>query len=477
MLLFRTILSFELKNILRTPVSYILLLLLLVISAWSVWCGNKIVRQKEADVAAISSAHEQHVKEAHQRFHTDTSTAEGKTLASQAGIPQIVEFRCPPVATLPPLRLAAMATGQLEQWPAATVISTKFDRLSDANIPFTNAALLAFGNFDFSYILVYIFPLILIIVTHNSYAQEMEQQTHRLLALQSGNIWRIVLCRLLVRFGLIWLLALIISIVAYLALNVQAVVQLSDLLLWVAVITVYLFCWLSICLLVIMLKKSSAISLLILLTCWGALTIIIPSVINSIVAVKAPVPLPAELASEQRECQEETWNMPLPPLLDSFYAANPSYAKDRMVSDTASYGNRRFIAYSDLLNRRMDRISAAFDLQQQKHYKLQQSMNLYNPVALMQQMLYTAASTNEAAGRHYQQETIQFRQEWLTCMRSYLMYDRMIPEEELDHLPVFKHQPIERKGRQLALSIIPLFVIILVAGLSSCFLFSDKTTY
>lgn len=476
MLIFFTVLQYEWRSILRAPLTLILLLLLLLATAYAGWCGNHIVREREAAVAGILHAHGQQLQEVHQRFHGDTATAEGKQLVAQAGLPQVVEFRCPPVATLPPDRMAALAVGQLEEWPAAIIVSTKYDRLAETDVPFTNPALLAAGNFDLAFILVYIFPLLLIIVTHNSYALEHEQQTFRLLALQCGNSWKVVLSRILVRFGMVWLLAMITGILCYLLLNTHAGISIQDLLLWCYVTTLYVCCWLCFCALVISLKKSAALSLLVLLAAWCLLAIIIPSVVSSIAAVKAPLPLPAALASEQRECQEDTWNMPIQPLLDSFYQAHPEYAATRQAADTAAYGNKRFVAYYDLLYRRMERISVSYQQQLLAHNRLQQQLSVFNPVTRAQQMLSAAAATNAAADAHYRQEVRQFREQWLRFMNSYLLYDRMIPESALPQLPVFKHQPVPGKSSAIINAGIPLMVMLLLAGIPAILLSSDKKT-
>lgn len=476
MLIFFSVLQYEWRSILRAPLTLILLLLLLLAAVYAGWCGNHIVRERETAVADILHAHRQQLAELHQRFHADTTTVEGKQLAAQAGLPQVVEFRCPPVATLPPLRMAALAVGQLEEWPAAIVVSTKYDRLAETDVPFTNPALLAAGNFDLAFILVYIFPLILIIVTHNSYALEHERQTFRLLALQCGNSWKVVLSRIVVRFGMVWLLAVITGILCYLLINTYAGIRLEDLLLWCYVTTLYLGCWLCFCMLVISLKRSASISLLLLLAVWCLLAIIIPSVVSSVAAVKAPLPLPSALASEQRECQEDTWNMPVQPLLDSFYYAHPEYAATRQPADTAAYGNKRFVAYYDLLNRRMERISVSYQQQLLVHNNLQQQLSVFNPVTRAQQLFSAAAATNAAADAHYRQEVRLFREQWMRFMNSYLLYNRIMPESALQQLPVFEHQPVPGKSSAVINAGIPLIVMLLLAGIPGILLSSDKKT-
>jgi ABC-2 type transport system permease protein len=447
-----TFLKFEWRQLLRQPFLLIMLLFYMLMGFYSLYTGHAIIQKQVNGLDSLHKMQAEHLQSVRQRFH-DTS----RTMAAQAGIPQVIAFRHPPYAFYPPHRLAMLAVGQRDLVPYYDLVNSKRDVLTPPNAEFVNAEKLAAGNFDLSYVIIYLFPLLIIAWCHNVLSEEQENQTDKLLAIQGAGMQRIIVYKLLFRFIVISLLAIGLSIPRFTA----------DAVLWLYLLLIYFLCWFVLCWLVILFERSSRWNLLCTLGVWLVLVIAMPAVTNSSISLYAPVPLRSELASRQRECKEETWAMSRTALIDSFYLNHPAYSALRLPSDTAEYGNRRFIAYGDLLARRTDRIMMDYKKEISRHNHVLQQLLWFNPVTQMQHLLYATAESGLDDYAAYEEQVNLFQQEWVTFMNSYLLYDKRLTEADLAHLPVFHYKFNPGKIKSLLLQSISIWlaiVIMLLAG-------------
>lgn len=465
--LLKLIFSFEWRQFLRQPSQLLMLLFFLLMGFYSLSIGHHFVGQQLSGLDTLVQNQQSHFKELLERFDADTSTSKGKTLAAQAGLPQVIEYRASPLATNPPRGLALMAIGQRDILPYFDVINSKRDILTPPNAEIANPEKLASGNFDFSFVLIYLFPLLIIILCYDLYAKEKEQQTDRLLNVQSGNLNQILVYKLLFRLFLVCLLGWILSVIGLLIHPAGTLLSGADVLLWFFVLTAYLLFWFSVCWLVVVLRKSSRINSLILLGIWLLLTLILPAVMNKLAALKYPMPLRTELVSHQRETMLDTWEMPIKELLVHFYRNNPQYLSLKQSSDTAQYGNKRFVAYYDLLGRRMNENVKQYHAAAWEHNSWLSKTAWLNPVAQMQSLINATARTDLRDYLFYQKQAGDFQNKWVKLMNSYLLANKKLSREEVMKLPVFRPEKDEtRPSRILINSLSVCLAIVLILSIA-----------
>jgi ABC-2 type transport system permease protein len=278
---------------------------------------------------------------------------------------------------------------------------------------------------------------------------------------QSGNLNQILLHKLLFRLVLVCTLGWILSIAGLLMHLAGTFLSAADVLLWFFVLTVYLVFWFSVCWLVVVLRKSSRINSLTLLGVWLLLTLILPALMNKLAALKYPMPLRTELVSHQRETMLETWEMPIKELLVHFYRNNPGYLPLRQVSDTAQYGNKRFVAYYDLLGRRMNENVEKYHAAAAKHNSWLSKTAWINPVAQMQSLINGTARTDLNDYLFYQQQAGDFQNRWVKLMNSYLLADKKLSRKEVMNLPVF--QPEQDQTRTARIFINSISILLAIA--------------
>ncbi|MCC9137563.1 ABC transporter permease [Pontibacter silvestris] len=178
------------------------------------------------------------------------------------------------------------------------------------------------GNFDLAFVLVYLFPLLIIGLCFNILSLEKEQGTLPLLMSQPISLPLVVGAKLTFRVLIVMGLALLLSIIAMLWEQVSPDVRVA---LWLGVVVLNTLFWFGVAFLVAALQKNSAFSAVTLLGVWLMLTIIIPALLNVYVAIKQPVPQALELTIKQREEVHGGWDKPKRETMNKLFTLYPQW--------------------------------------------------------------------------------------------------------------------------------------------------------
>lgn len=180
------------------------------------------------------------------------------------------------------------------------------------------------GNLDFSFVLIYLLPLLIISFSYNLLSEEREGGTWKLVSSQSNYPFKLLLRKLFIRA------IAIIAVLAVLILLASMILSLpfdSSFIAVTAVAVLYLLFWFAICLWVISLQKRSSTNAVFLLSAWMLLTVILPGAVNNYILSKYPVPEAMATALAQREGLHEKWDMDKQITMDKFYAHYPQFSK------------------------------------------------------------------------------------------------------------------------------------------------------
>ncbi|MFB9110373.1 DUF3526 domain-containing protein [Flavobacterium gyeonganense] len=189
---------------------------------------------------------------------------------------------------------------------------------------------LLLGNLDFSFVLIYLFPLLIIAFTYNIVSEEKESGTWKIVASQSDNTFLYILKLFYIRILSLLALLTIILVVAVILLNIPFD---SSLLTFYIISILYILFWFAVCFFIVSLQKNSNFNSVILLTVWLFLIIILPATINTYIVNKYPVPEALELTLKQRNAYHEKWDMDKKTTMDKFYSHYPQF-KSYILPDT-----------------------------------------------------------------------------------------------------------------------------------------------
>lgn len=180
------------------------------------------------------------------------------------------------------------------------------------------------GNLDLGFVVIYLFPLLIIAFTFNLLSEEKESNTWRLVLVQSGNPLRILLQKFTVVAIAIYAVLFVLLAAAIPILSLPFNKALAG---TAVLLALYLLVWFTISFAVASLHKSSSSNAVILSSAWILLTIVLPAGINNYISTRYPVPEALATVVKQREGYHEKWDMDKKSTMDQFYAHYPVFKK------------------------------------------------------------------------------------------------------------------------------------------------------
>lgn len=233
-----------------------------------------------------------------------------------------------------PNRLNGLSIGQRDVSNSIQFINIRNLEAQKYDTDLYNPMNLLAGNLDFSFVLIFLFPLLIIAISFNLLSEEKEGGTWPLVLVQSRKPVSVLLRKLVVRALVICALLLLLFAIAIPILAIP----LDEAILATMVLSIlYLFFWFAAGFWVLSWRRSSAINAVSLLTAWVLLTFILPAAINNYVTTAYPVPEALATTVEQREGYHAKWDLPKEPTMESFYAQYPHLQKYRLPKDQFSW--------------------------------------------------------------------------------------------------------------------------------------------
>lgn len=299
----------ELRLILRSRLAVASLMLLLALSALSIWSGLGQVARQEAAIARATAAQASDV--------AAVSAEYGKP----DGDPGYAAYYTFLLTSDRPPPLAFAAIGQRDIQPAVLRVRALGLQQQLYDSETTNAALALPGVFDWAFVVIYLAPLVVIALAHDLISGEREAGRLRLLLSMPSSgaaLWRR-------RVGLRYLLVLAAlampAVLAFVAVGAPPVLAAG----MIVVAALYLAFWFGLSLGIGSVLKASATVAAALVGCWIALTLLLPTLANAAIARAIPVGKGIELTLAQRERVHKGWDIPKKATFDSFLARHPEW--------------------------------------------------------------------------------------------------------------------------------------------------------
>jgi len=190
----------------------------------------------------------------------------------------------------------------------------------DANL--VNPVRLLYGNLDFSFLLVCIFPLLIIAFTYNLLSEENENGTWKLIKVTSRSQLSFLLLKLLVRIVLVLLVMSLLTFTAKLVLNIPFS---KTFLLYYLTGLLYLLFWFALSFWIVTLKLRSGFNALLLLSFWLSLVVLLPAIVNNAVTNLYPIPEAFTTMITQRNGYHDKWDESKKGTMEKFYASYPQF--------------------------------------------------------------------------------------------------------------------------------------------------------
>ncbi len=303
-------------------------------------------------------------------------------------------------------RIAGLSIGQRDLHPAAQNVNIRNLEEQRHESVLRNPLYQLLGNFDFTFVLVFLFPLIIIAFCFNLYAEEKEGGTWSLVLSHSGAPERILRQKILLRYATVQASLAVLLIIAklYLAIPMDAYF-----LALMAVAFLYVTFWFSVSWMVVRLGLSSSHSALTLLLVWVALLIVAPSALSGLAVQLYPTPEAYEAMLESRDGYHNKWDQAKEPTLASFQKIYPQFANYKHP-EGESFGWLWYYAMQHLGDVEGAPAAAALNERLQRRIAFSRLTSYLVPSAHAQLSLNTIAHTDLTNYLNFQRQLASFHE-------------------------------------------------------------------
>jgi ABC-2 type transport system permease protein len=369
-------------------------------------------------------------------------------------------------AVLYPAPLAAVAVGQSDLYP----YSTSVDLMTEKNDLFQeyeqdNPINLLTGKFDLAFVLVFIFPLLILALSYNLLSAERENGTLQLtMANAAVSVKKIVAGKFLTRALIILAFSVGFSIVGLLVSSVDFTDSdnISRIGLFIVAIALYSCFWFAVAILVNSFGFSSATNAAILGGIWVIVAVIMPSFLNVAATTVHPVPSRLEFVSKIREADNETRSAG-EKLLQTYYGDHPELAPPGGMSQ--SQASQRFYAIRQERQKRLLPEVEQFERQLSAQNDLVARYRVLSPAVVMQETLNDIAGTSVQRQKSYVAQIRKHVGKLQNHFVPKLMRRENLTSSDYDRIPRFQFQEettsviAERSSTGFLLLLLPTMLI------------------
>jgi ABC-2 type transport system permease protein len=332
-------------------------------------------------------------------------------------------------------------------------------QLYDADV--VNPQLAAFGNFDLSFVLVLLAPLLVIAMSYDVWASDREHGIWDLIRSQPASELFILAVKLAIRAFVVLFALTIIIVQSALVLNLPFDIRLLSVLL---VTTAYVILWSAIAATVIGLGRSSDFNLVTLLSIWIFLTLLAPALANIALSIRYPLPEALELTVKQRQGYHSTWDRPVQETMAEFYKHYPEWEGFPVPADR--YSNAWYYAMQQRGDDEAAPAAAAyFETLQRRGRWMDAAATVIPPVAF-QLALNGIARTDLDSHLQYLDSVKAFHEELKRFFFPVIFHERTIAEVDWSATP--SHQYRDERAVALldanGIKVVASAVLLLITG-------------
>jgi len=344
-------------------------------------------------------------------------------------------------ATKTPGAATAIAIGQSDILTSYQKVQWKpMFRQSNAG-EIENPETLATGNFDLSFVLIYLYPLLIIALSFNVLSSERESGTQVLLLSQPVTVTKFVLGKVALRGSIVIGLAVLISTFGVLLANPDILardgawrVGALDILL-----IFYGAFWFGLSVLINAFGWKSATNALAMISIWIALVLVAPTVSNLIATEFYPLPSRVKLVEALRRAdlaaQQE----------GDVDQANRSNLL-RMGQEASLFAiAQNFYGQVMRVEQQAEAKAAPvfhlFDAQKQRQQGLAEQLKYLSPAAIMQVALTELADTSVHSFANFDTQVNRYHAEWRRYFMALVLANRPMTSEDVARIPRFRYAP------------------------------------
>ena len=318
----------------------------------------------------------------------------------------------PRYAMLPPAPLAAVAIGQSDLLPSYFKVSTDARETIVGASEIENPHRLLVGRFDLAFVIVFLYPLLILAVTYNMLSSEKEQGTLALALAQPVGLGTLTIGKVIVRALVLVGVVVGVSMIALVSggASLGAPGAIARIGLWMAVVAAYGGLWFALAVLVASFGRPSATNATIVATLWLLLVVMLPSLFNLLATTIHPVPSRVEMIQAVRVASDEAAGAGSA-LLARYYEDHPELATGGAEQAMNDFNIIR-VAVDDDVAKRARPVVDRYERQLARQQTMIDRLRFLSPAVLMQDALNDVAGTGVPRHRHFLAQVDRYHAQW-----------------------------------------------------------------
>jgi len=371
----------------------------------------------------------------------------------------------------PPSPFTVLAVGQSDLFPSSYKVGwigeLEWQSRERVVQQLDNPLLLKADRFDLAFVILYLYPMLILAISFNLMSGEKEGRTLGLLLAQPVSIRALVIgkvaCRALLVFG--GVIGLSLSGFLLSGIDFSGGVRVM---LWLVAVIVYGGFWFALAVVANAMGRSSAANALTLAVAWLAFLFVIPSAISFAATAAYPVPPRIEYLNASRKIEDDV-RRERKVLIARYLAEHPELSQWGWTMANLGVGYPHVPeAMPEMVEsletiRRLQPVIARYEGAMAKQQALVARCRFLSPAILMQAALYDLAGTGRARHEHFLRQVNAFNEEWNDFFDAKPFRREMVNAADYAVFPRFdyREEPLDEvTGRTIvplsALTLLPL---------------------
>lgn len=294
----------ELKILSRNKVLISLCALIIAILVSSLWIGSSMLHKQEQTITKIKDTDREitdSLKTRIKRIEANHMIYPGFIWDDPTFAYNTARNEGPKYAVKKPFSLQALNVGQSDVQPFYYKVYINKKQYLTFESEIENSFLQFIGNFDFSFVVIYLFPLLIIVFSYNVLSSEKEQGTWVLLKTSNQSIAQVILYRIVIRYLMFTVFFWLIVTPVLLSHIGSSFLYTANWLWLVAFVSLYFAFWFAASLLVNSFSMRSNVNAMVLIFMWLFTGIIVPNLLQIGLSKVYPVPSRIDMLTAERD--------------------------------------------------------------------------------------------------------------------------------------------------------------------------------
>jgi len=197
-----------------------------------------------------------------------------------------------------------------------------------------NPMRLQVGNLDLSFLIIFLFPLVIIALSFNVLSEEVEKGTWKMITIQGTSPFKFLLMKIGIR---ILFISIVLGVLFLLSKFILKIPFTNNFLYIITISYLYILFWFALCIFIILQRKSSNTNAITLLAIWLLLVVFLPVLVNNYISNIYPVDEAYTMTIKQRDEYHKRWDTDKRETMDKFYKHYPQFKKYTLKEEGFSW--------------------------------------------------------------------------------------------------------------------------------------------